>query len=203
MSNELRETAGVLHDVKSLQRTVDELLIGGIDRSMISVLAGRCRAECDARVALDDATIPRGAFVGCDSRVEGKAALVAGSTYVSAMAASWAAISAGGALWLIVGGTLLAGVTGASAAMLGGDLLDRGYRRYLHEQLTHGGIPMWVRTATPEFERLVHGIFVRNGATGIHLRSFAAPEATRDGGVSENLAWINKPIAVLFAELAR
>jgi hypothetical protein len=195
-----REAVGVFHDEQSLQSAVDELLIAGFDRSQISLLAGhRAVAEMlghdfeRVQELEDEPAVPTRAFVGIDSRTEGKAALAGGLLYVGAVTAGGAIILSGGTIAVgIIAAALAGGAGGVIGAALG-RYLDHRRSRSLNDQLAHGGILLWVRTTDPGHEATALEILQRNGADDVHLH--ALPEMHHhadDGGVSKELSFMTR-----------
>lgn len=201
----VREAVGVFHDPRALQAAVDELLVSGFDRSLLSLMATsrtveRSLGHLYQRVEeiADHPDAPHVAFVGCDSRVEGQCAAAAGLAYIGAVAAAGAVVASGGALALAIACAAAAGGTGGAIGAMLARFVDGHHARRLQEQLERGGILLWVRTVNEACERKACDILARNGATGAHVHDLPARAATRDGGVSEELAWINKPLAAWF-----
>ena len=200
-----REAIGIFHDLAAVQAAVDELLVSGFDRSLVSILSphamatGRSgRDDSAIEERCDDPDTPHQSFVGRDSRTEARSAIAAGLTYIGATAAG-GIISAGGgtmveaALWAVA----LGGAGGAVGAMLGRFTSAR-YLRRMDGQLEQGGIPVSVRSFTPPCAERACEILARNGATGIHVHDLTVPDHVRSEGVSAELAWINKPLAAWF-----
>jgi hypothetical protein len=96
----IREAVAVFHDEKSLQSAVDSLLIAGFDRSHLSLLAGEASIEAKLGHRFekvseleDDPEVPTQAYIGTDSRTEGKGVLVGVLFYVGACAAAGAVVA--------------------------------------------------------------------------------------------------------------
>jgi len=193
----IREAVGVFHDERSLQSAVDALLIAGFDRSYLSLLAGPRRVETKLghpveRVAdlEDDTEVPTQAYVGTDSRTEGKGVLLGVPFYVGACAAAIIVLASGGSLlWAFVA----AAVVGAACTAIGivvARVFDRQHARKLQEQLVRGGLLLWVRTPSPEDERRAIEALRLNGADDVHIHDLPQPHYARAGGVSRDLSFM-------------
>jgi outer membrane lipoprotein SlyB len=195
----VREAVGVFHDEKTLQTAVDELLVKGFDRSSLTLLAsehavaeklGHRYRMVDEIV--DDVTIPRVAYVGTDSRTEGKAAAVTGLAYVGALGAVGAIVASGG--------TVAAAILGAAAAggmggLIGGVLsrfLDRQHADHLREQLDHGGLLLWVATHDASQEKTASDVLRASGAEHVHVHDLPHPDYAFEGGESYDLSFMNR-----------
>ncbi|RMD62964.1 MAG: hypothetical protein D6826_06125 [Alphaproteobacteria bacterium] len=194
-----REAVGVFHDEAALQNAVDELLIAGFDRSSLSLLASaraveeKLGHEYDKIVEIeDDLTTPRTAFVGRDSRTEGKGAIVGGLAYVGAVGAAGAIVASGGTIGLAILGAAAAGGLGG---LIGGILtrfMDRHHAHRLQEQLDRGGLLLWVATHGPEQEARATEILRRCGAEDVHVHDLPPPSYATTGGVSYDLSFMKR-----------
>lgn len=195
----VREAVGVFHDEKTLQGAVDELLVSGFDRSSLTLLAsehavteklGHRYQKVDE--IEDDLSVPRIAYVGHDSRVEGEAAAVGGLAYVGALGAVGAIVASGG--------TVAAAILGAAAAggmggLIGGALsrfLDRHHADHLRRQLDHGGLLLWVSTHDETQEKKACDILRNNGGEHVHVHDLPHPDYAFEGGESYDLSFMNR-----------
>jgi hypothetical protein len=178
----IREAVGVFHAWQNLQAAVDELQLRGFDRSEISLLAGEEAVEAKLghvyrRVGelADDPAVPRVAFVGRDSMVEGKASAIGTLGYVGAVAAVGAVVASGGTLaWTIIAG-VAAGGGGAAIGSLFARMLGRGRAANLERQLDKGGLLLWVRTRDADHERRATEILAKHGADDVHVHAIPTP----------------------------
>jgi hypothetical protein len=97
-------------------------------------------------------------------------------------------------LTAIVATASVGGAGGALGAMLG-SFLDRSRGREMRDQIDLGGIPLWVRLYSPEWEAVVCDALRLQGARHVHVNDVALDESSRAGGVSQHFAWIDKPLA--------
>ncbi len=202
----VREAVGVFRDARWFETAADDLLMAGFDRSLLSLMASVETVErelghlcADAEEAADDPLVPRSSFVGQRSRTLIRDAVAASLGYVGAATAAGVVVASGGTFAAaIVAATALGGAGGALGLVFGRVMAGR-HARHLAEQIEHGGILLWVRTLTPECEARASAIMAQHGAIGIHVHDLPAAAASRLEGVSHELAWINKPLAAMFA----
>ena len=194
----LREAVGVLQDESALRAAVDELLISGFDRSDISVVAGRRSVERKFGAMYDDVTdledepeAPVTAYIGCDSRTEAKAAVVGGLVYVGAVGAVGAMVASGGTLAASFAAAAIAGGVGG---LIGGAIskyLDRHHAEYVDQQLTRGGLLLWVHTADRDREVRACQILKRQAARDVHVHDVVHAKPNVVSGVSYDLSFMN------------
>jgi hypothetical protein len=193
----IREAVGVFHDERSLQSAVDALLIAGFDRSYLSMLAGRRRVEAKLGHAVenvseleDDAEVPTQAYVGSDSRTEGKGVLFGVPFYVGACGTAIAVLGSGGSL---MAAFIAAAIVGAACTAIGFlvvRMIDKRHAQRLREQIERGGLLLWVRTPDPEAERRAIEALRLNGAADVHIHDLPKPHYAQDGGVSRDLSFM-------------
>ena len=195
----IREAVGVFHDERSLQSAVDALLVAGFDRSYVSLLAGQHTIESKLghrfeKVAdlEDDPEVPTQAYVGIDSRTEGKAAIVGGLFYVGAVAAAGMIVASGGtAAAALIAGAVAGGGGGLIGAALA-QFLEHRHANRVQTQLDHGGLLLWVRTPAPEDERHAVDILRTHGTDDVHVHDLPAPHYEHTGGVSHDMSFMKR-----------
>jgi hypothetical protein len=192
-----REAVGVFHDERSLQGAVDELLVAGVDRSALSLVAGHRTVEKKLghyfeRVddIEDDPQMPRQAYVGSDSRTEAKGVVVGGLFYVGAIAAAGAVVASGGTIAAALLGAALAGGAGGAVGVALARIIDRHHARHLQEQLDHGGILLWVRLRGTDEERRVVDLLRARGAGHVHVHAVPAANYAFVGGESYDMSFM-------------
>jgi hypothetical protein len=194
----IREAVGVFHEEKSLQAAVDALLIAGFDRSYLSLLAGQDSIEAKLGHRFekvseleDDPEVPTQAYIGTDSRAEGKGVLVGVLFYVGACAAAGAVVASGGT----AAAALIAGaVAGGGGGLIGAAFarfLEQRHAHRLQEQLDRGGLVLWVRTPDEEAERRAVEALRANGADDVHVHDLPKPHYAQAGGVSRDMSFMN------------
>lgn len=196
----VREAVGVFQDQSLLQSAVDELLIAGFDRSSLSLLAGARTVEeklghkYEKIVDLeDDLSTPRTAFVGRDSRTEGKGIVIGGLAYVGAIGAVGAIVASGGTVGLAILGAAAAGGVGGLVGATLARIMDQRHARRLQEQLDRGGLLLWVATHGPEQEDRACDILRRCGGMDVHVHDLPAPqESAMAGGISYDTSFMKR-----------
>jgi hypothetical protein len=201
MSDEIaREAVGLFHDEKALQRTVDELLIAGLDRAACSLLAGQrvvARRLGEGRHGAgeleDDERAPRIPYIGTDSRTEAKGVAIGGLAYVGAVASLGVVVSSGGTMAAALGAAAaLGGVGGLLGAALA-TYLGRHHARYLQGQLDAGGLLLWVAVKDAAQEAQVLGLMRSNGAQDVHAHGLPALHpAAMQGGMSYDMSFMRR-----------
>lgn len=195
----MRNAVAAFPDAVHLQNAADELMVRGFDRGSLSVMPPNRDIERRfgpnwrvADIAGDSAT-PRVGFVGLDSRAEGRGLAAGGLGYLGAAVAAGAVIATGGALALVAGLAAAAGVGGGMIGSRFGRALDTRYKQWLEEQQRRGGILLWVRTRDAEAEQRACEILTRSGGSGVRIVALRHRLPRRSGGVSGDLAWVDKP----------
>jgi hypothetical protein len=195
-----REAVGLFHDEKALQRTVDELLIAGVDRSACSLLAGQRAVERRLGEGLrsageleDDERVPRIPYIGTDSRTEAKGVAIGGLAYVGAVASLGAVVFSGGTMAAALGAAAaLGGVGGLLGAALAA-YLGRHHARHLQAQLDAGGLLLWVTVKGAVQESQVLAIMRDNGAEDVHAHGLPAVHpAAMQGGMSYDMSFMRR-----------
>ena len=201
----VREAVAAFPDAAHLQSAIDELLVKGFDRSLLSVMPPNRDIERkfgpDWRVeaVADDPATPRVSFVGPDSRAEGRGLAAGGLGYLGAAIAAGAVIATGGALALAVAIAAAAGVGGGVLGTWLGRSLDARYMQWLEQQQRRGGILLWVRTRDAEMEQRASEILVRSGGSGVRIVELFYRAPQRRSGVSGQLAWLDKPLGEMLS----
>ncbi|MFQ5772887.1 MAG: hypothetical protein ACE5GS_00065 [Kiloniellaceae bacterium] len=195
----VREAVGVFHDEASLQNAVDELLIAGFDRSSLSLLASSHAVEeklghrYDKVAELeDDLSVPRTAYVGKDSRTEGKSAIISGLAYVGAIGTVGAIVASGGTVGLAILGAAAAGGVGGLVGAALARFMDRHHAHHLQDQLDRGGLLLWVATHDREHEARAGEILRRCAAEDVHVHDLPAHGYALEGGVSYDVSFMKR-----------
>jgi hypothetical protein len=195
----VREAVGVFHDERSLQNAVDELFVAGFDRSSLSLLASAHAVEEKlghryGKVAEleDDASVPRIAYLGKDSRVEGESAVVGGLAYVGALGAVGAIVASGGTIAAALIGAAAAGGLGGAVGAVLAKFLDRHHAHYLQEQLDRGGLLLWVSVRDTGQERKACEVLGHCSAEDVHVHGLPEPHPEVMKGVSYDLSFMNR-----------
>jgi hypothetical protein len=174
----VREVVGVFTDPESLQDAIDDLMTSGFDRAEISLLASE-EAVVEklghkykkVKELEDDPAVPRAEYVSTESLGGAQGAITGALIYVGAMVTGGAILASGGALAsAILGAALGAGGYGLIGAVLS-HMLGEQHAQYLHEQLEHGGLLLWVRTWDPKREKTAIQIMSKHSGRDVHAHS--------------------------------
>lgn len=172
----VREAVGVFHDAATLEDAVDELMVAGFDRAEISLLASE-KAVIDKLGHLyqkvgeleDDPKVARAAYVERDSVVEADAGLIGGLAYVGALAAVGTVVASGGTLGVAILGATLGGGGGGLLGSIISHWFSRRHAAHIEEQLTKGGLLLWVHIRDDEHETRARRILEAHSAADVHV----------------------------------
>lgn len=195
----VREAVAVFHDEPSLQNAVDELLVAGIDRSNLSLLASEHVVEdklghrYDKVAELeDDPDTPRIVYMGKDSRIEGESAAISGLAYIGAVGAAGAILATGGAILPAILGAAAAGGMGGVIGGILARYMGAHHADYLQKQLDHGGLLLWVSVHGADQERTVCKILKRGSADDVHVHDLPELHLDVTHGVSYDTSFMNR-----------
>ncbi|HSO42447.1 MAG TPA: hypothetical protein VLR47_06360 [Rhodospirillales bacterium] len=171
-----REAVGLFNDWTALQACVDDLLSSGFDRSELSLLAGQKAVEeklghVYAKVAEleDDPEVPRTAFVGRDSFIEGRTGVIGALAYIGAAAAIGAVVASGGTLAAAIAAAAVAGGSGGLIGTLATRWLGRDRAKEIQSQIDRGGLLLWVRARDRAHEDRAVAVLNRHSADHVHV----------------------------------
>ncbi len=176
-----REVVGVFSDADALEAAAGELLASGFALAQISLLAGekaiveKLGHKYERIEELEDnLEIPRTVYRSKESFDAAKTALLGSLASIGALATAGAIFASGGALVV----TLASGVLGAEAGgFIGGvlgDFVDDHHAKHLQEQLDHGGLLLWVRTADDAEENTAKQILSQHSGRDVHAHAIPA-----------------------------
>jgi hypothetical protein len=171
-----REAVGIFHGPEELQSAIDELLSSGFHRAELSLLASE-QAVMEKlghryqRVhdLADDPATPRAAYVSTEAIGDAEGALIGGLMYVGATVATGAIVVSGGTLAAAIAAAAVAGGAGGLIGSVLAKWVGHHHAHYLHEQLEHGGMLLWVRTWTAADEERAIEILRKFSAENVHL----------------------------------
>jgi hypothetical protein len=172
----VREAVGVFNNENSLQSAIDELELFGFAAGDVSVLADENTIKKKlghmyrkVEDAEDDPEAPRALFVPKESIGIIEGAIVSIPLYLAATTAT--------ALIVVSGGTVLAAITAAIAGAGAGGLLGsifanmvaKHHADYMAEQVSRGGILLWVHTKDNEAEEKAIEVLKKYSAHDAHV----------------------------------
>jgi hypothetical protein len=190
-SRHVREAVGVFGNPDALEAAVDRLEISGFSRADISVLAsdttvrerrGRLYRSVDEIV--DDPRAPLATFVSKDSRVEGEAAVVSVPLYIGGIAGGLAVIASGGAMALAFAAAVGLGAVGAGVGGLLARVISHHHIDHVWEQLSQGGLVLWVSVRDDDDAARALEILTAAGASNAHLHELEREWSVKDRPVA-------------------
>jgi hypothetical protein len=173
-----REAVAVFDSAETMQTAIDDLLDSGFDRAELSLLASEEAVEKKLghlyrRVESleDDPDTPRTMYVSPESIGDAEGALIGGPLYIAAGVAAGAVIFAGGPILAAVAGAAAAGGAAAFAGTVLARMLGRHHADYLHDQIEHGGLLLWVHLRDAEREKRAVDILSRHSGRDVHVHA--------------------------------
>ena len=186
-SRHVREAVGVFGKPDALEIAVDRLEASGFARADISVLAsdktvrerlGRLYGSVSEIV--DDPRAPLATFVSKDSRAEGEAAVVSVPLYIGGIAGGLAVIASGGAMALAFAAAIGLGAVGAGVGGLLARVISHHHIDHVWEQLSQGGLVLWVSVRDDEAAARALEILIAAGASNAHLHELDREWSVKD-----------------------
>ncbi|GER08690.1 hypothetical protein GCM10007972_26690 [Iodidimonas muriae] len=172
----VREAVAVFETVETLQEAIDDLLSSNFDRAELSLLAGEHAVEeklghvyKKIEELEDDPNVPTVAYISTESIGDAKGALIGAPMYIAACTAAGIAIAVGGPLAAAITAGAAAGGAGAIIGGVLASIVGKHHADYLHEQLEHGGLILWVRTKDAEHEERAKRILAKHSAHDVHV----------------------------------
>lgn len=172
----VREAVGYFTSVADLEGAIDELESSGFDRAEISLLASEHTVDEKLGHAYrkvseleDDHSVPRTHYVSKESVGAAEGALIGTPLYVAALAAFGAIVASGGTLVAALAGAAAAGGTGGLIGGALARLVGKHHAEYLHDQLEHGGLLLWVRTWDATDEDRAVAILKKHSGRDVHV----------------------------------
>ncbi len=171
-----REVVGIFDTYEALEDAVDELLLAGFARCELSLLGKQAgpQANESAATLADDPAARRTDHFCTEALGNAEGALVSGFAIVPAFGTAAAGAAAGVGLLATAG---LAIATAGTGALIGAALAALVVRRRqmgFEEQAGHGGLLLWVRTATPALEAGALDILRRHAGHHVHAHDLPA-----------------------------
>lgn len=177
------EAVGVFDSADSLQAAIDELQTHGFARRHLSVLADAKAVEeklghIYKRVeeVEDDAKAPRTIFVPLESIGEAEGALIGFPLYVAATAATTIVVASGGTILTAIMAATGAGAAGALIGSIFAQMVAKHHADYIQDQITHGGLLLWVNLPDAEHEKKALAILKKHSAHDVHVHNILIPD---------------------------
>jgi hypothetical protein len=171
-----REAIALFRDPEAFNGAISDLTSAGVDRADMSILAQEAILEGtvsqpyrDTSLAADNPNTPRQAVFSDTDVQQGRTLLTSMASVIAALAASGTVVLTGGAAQPALAAAATAGAgVGAIGALVGKQVGDER-RRYLEEQMAHGGILLWIKISNPAQEVRMRQILERHAARDIHV----------------------------------
>lgn len=179
----VREAVAVFRDAESLQEAIDDLLSSGFNRADISLLAAEDTVKRKLGHAYnrveeleDDPNAPTTCYVSPESVDAAQGAVLGALTYVGAILPLGAVVASGGALAAGLAAALLGGSLGGAAGTIIANMIGDENAERVQEQLSHGGLLLWVRTWNDQEEQDAKGILAVHSGQDVHVHTLPAPQ---------------------------
>lgn len=178
-----REAVGVFRSEEELQAVIDDLLSSGFDRADLSLLASMNSVRtqpghgADAVPMLeDDPDVSTMGFISEEAISQAESAVFSGFVYVGALAALIPVVASGAALAAALLAVGLGGGAGGAIGAVLARVIGRHHAAAMEEQLTGGGLVLWVRTSNRTDEQRAMEILVKNSGMDVHLHDLSEPQ---------------------------
>jgi len=179
--NQTREAVGVFGDADTMQQAINDLLSSGFDHADLSLLASEETVEEKLghkykKVAEieDDAAVPRTRYVSQEAISEGEYVFTGGLVLLGALGAVGIVVASGGALAAALTGAAVGGGTWGLVGEILAKFIGEDHSRHIEEQLTHGGLLLWVRCLNSEREKSAMEILSKHSGRDVHVHALPA-----------------------------
>jgi hypothetical protein len=178
----VREVAGVFRAREALDAAVGDLMLAGIDRADIDLMADLHAVReklggvyVPVEELPDVPQAPRQAFIVHEDLVGPLAGAAGVLIFIGVSAATLSVVASGGALALAALGAGGAGLTALLARSLGSKPAKE-----LEGQLTEGGLVLWVRARSPDRETKIRQILLGHGADSVRVHEIELEKRLED-----------------------
>ena len=179
LTKPLVEAVAVFHDVAKLDAAVEALKMAGFKNDSISLLASEHAVEkklghrYERVEELEDSEeAPRVTYRTQADLDDSEGTIIGSLTFLPAVIAAGTIVASAGVVAAAVTGTAIAG------ALIGTVLarwLDQKHADLIQAQLEHGGLLLWVNTATEAERESAARILLDHGGIDVHVHDFAEP----------------------------
>jgi hypothetical protein len=180
-SDTIREAVGVFDNADKLQAAIDDLMSSGFDRAELSLLASEKTVDEKLghkyqKIAEleDDPKVPRTCYVSPESVGDAEGMLIGGLLYVGVCAAAGVIVASGGTLAAAIGAATVAGGVGGMLGTVLATIVGNRYAGHIEEQLSHGGLLLWVRTWDAADEKRAVEILTKHSGRDVHVHALPA-----------------------------
>jgi len=183
----VREAVGIFHAREALEKAVEDLLLAGFDRATISLMASveavRERLGgiyAPAEELADVPGVPRRAFLSREDVTIPLATFAGILTYIGATAAALGIVASGGALAAAIAAATAGGAVAGGIGTLIARLIGRERAKQIEEQLAAGGLVLFVRLRSPEWEEKALQILRDHGAADVRVHEVEIDKRLED-----------------------
>ncbi|KCZ89971.1 hypothetical protein [Hyphomonas johnsonii] len=172
----VREAVGVFQTEKSMQAAIDELLTNGFNRAEITLLASTEAVEAklghsykSVKALEDDPDAATIAYATIEGPGAAEGAVIGTLAYLGALAAFVPIVAGGGALAAALIALGVGGGTGVTIGALLARLIEKHHADYIADELSHGGLVLWVRTWNAADEATATRILKAHSGADVHV----------------------------------
>ncbi len=180
----VREAVAVFQTEKDMQAAIDDLLNHGFNRAEMSLLASTEAVETklghrfrSVRELEDDPEAATIAYSTVEVSGAAEGAVIATLTYLGALAAFVPVVAGGGALAAALIAMGVGGGSGATIGALLARLIEKDHADYIADQLSHGGLVLWVRTWNSDDEAAAMRILKSHSGEDVHVHGVQTPSS--------------------------
>ena len=173
----IREVVALFDDEEELLKTIDELEGKGFDRCEISIMPPMQEVEKtlghqvdDISAVSDDPQTPRSFPLDNASWGDAQGVLMGAPFTAAAFAVAILATSNGLSTWMTLISALLAGTLGAVFGYLIMLYLKKRHKDEIDDQISRGGLAMWVHVRSNAYARRAIRIFNRHHAHDVRFK---------------------------------
>jgi hypothetical protein len=180
----VREAVAVFQTEKNMQAAIDDLLTHGFNRAEVSLLASTRAVEeklghryRSVRELEDDPEAATIAYATTEAAGAAEGAVIATLTYLGALAAFVPVVAGGGALAAALIAMGVGGGSGATIGALLARMIEKQHADYIADQLSHGGLVLWVRTWNADDEASAVRILKAHFGEDVHVHGVRSPSS--------------------------
>ncbi|MBL4907229.1 MAG: hypothetical protein JKX94_07245 [Sneathiella sp.] len=185
----VREAVGLFDDIGAIHDCINELQSNGFDRSDITMLSRPQVVGTTATIPINDTiqtedspTALRGPIVEPESVGDAQGAVFGAPIYILTLCGAGISAAFGLSTLLLLTISGLAGIVGAAIGAGCVYILRKRQDRYYSQQLTHGGIPLWIHTRDEDHEKRAIQTLTHNRAHDVHIHDLEGiPYEVGDG----------------------
>jgi len=151
-------------------------MAAGFDKSDVSLLASEAAVEeklghrYERVQELEDSPdAPRVRYRTLAEFADTERTVISSLTFLPAVIAAGTVVASAGVVAAAIAGTAIGG---AVLSTILARWIDKSHADHLQEQMEHGGLLLWVNTATPEKQKSAVEILTRHSATDVHVHDF-------------------------------